>query len=84
MLGDVEADGFNRLVLAAGLTARDVAVVRAYGKYLRQIGFAFSQQYIEATLAVPSARWSPTSSTCSTPASIRPGPVATERDARRG
>ena len=50
VLGDVEGDGFNRLVLAAGLTAREVAVVRAYGKYLRQIGFSFSQPYIEATL----------------------------------
>ncbi len=48
--GEVESDGFNRLVLAAGLTAREVAVVRAYGKYLRQIGFAFSQSYIESTL----------------------------------
>jgi glutamate dehydrogenase len=51
MAGDVEADGFNRLVLSAGLTTRDVAVLRAYAKYLRQIGFAFSQQYIESTLA---------------------------------
>ena len=50
VLGDVEGDGFNRLVLAAGLTAREVAVVHAYGKYLRQIGFSFSQPYIEATL----------------------------------
>ena len=50
VLGDVEGDGFNRLVLAAGLTAREVAIVRAYGKYLRQIGFSFSQPYIEATL----------------------------------
>ncbi|MGH9271749.1 MAG: NAD-glutamate dehydrogenase [Ilumatobacteraceae bacterium] len=48
--GELESDGFNRLVLAAGLTAREVAVVRAYGKYLRQIGFAFSQSYIESTL----------------------------------
>ena len=49
--GTIESDGFNRLVLLAGLTAREVAVVRAYGKYLRQIGFAFSQPYIESTLA---------------------------------
>nr|MBA2326148.1 NAD-glutamate dehydrogenase [Actinomycetota bacterium] len=48
--GDVESDGFNRLVLQAGVTAREVSIVRAYGKYLRQIGFAFSQQYIEDTL----------------------------------
>ena len=49
--GTVESDGFNRLVLGAGLTAREVTVVRAYGKYLRQIGFAFSQAYIEDTIA---------------------------------
>ena len=35
---------------AAGLTARQVEVLRAYARYLRQIGFPFSQQYIEATL----------------------------------
>ena len=49
--GAIESDGFNRLVIAAGLDARDVAMIRAYAKYLRQIGFAFSQQYIEDTLA---------------------------------
>ena len=48
--GAVESDGFNRLVAVAGLDARDVAMIRAYAKYLRQIGFAFSQQYIEDTL----------------------------------
>ena len=41
--GTIESDGFNRLVLRAGLTAREVTIIRAYGKYLRQIGFAFSQ-----------------------------------------
>ena len=49
--GEIESDGFNRLVVVAGLDARDVSMVRAYAKYLRQIGFPFSQQYIEATLA---------------------------------
>ena len=49
MAGEVEADGFNRLVSLAGLTARQVSVLRAYAKYLRQIGFAFSQGYIEDT-----------------------------------
>jgi glutamate dehydrogenase len=49
--GDVEADGFNRLVALVGLTARQVSVLRAYAKYLRQIGFAFSQAYVEDTLA---------------------------------
>ena len=47
----VEVDGLNRLVLRAGLTARQVEVLRAYSRYLRQIGFPFSQQYIETTLA---------------------------------
>ncbi len=51
MAGDVEADGFNRLVSLAGLTAAQVSVLRAYAKYLRQIGFAFSQGYIEDTLS---------------------------------
>ncbi len=48
--GRVECDGFNRMVLTAGMTGRQVAVLRAYGRYLRQIAFPFSQQYIEATL----------------------------------
>jgi glutamate dehydrogenase len=49
--GSVESDGYNRLVLLAGASAREVAMLRAYGKYLRQIGFAFSQSYIETALA---------------------------------
>ena len=49
--GEAESDGFNRLVLRAGLTSRKVAVLRAYAKYLRQIGSTFSQSYIEDTLA---------------------------------
>ena len=47
--GRVENDDFNRLVLKAGLAADDIAVLRAYAKYLRQIGFPLSQPYIEAT-----------------------------------
>jgi glutamate dehydrogenase len=48
--GAIESDGLNRLVLAAGLTGRQVELVRAYAKYLRQTAFPFSQQYVEATL----------------------------------
>ena len=48
--GDAENDGFNRLVLAAGLTCRQVTVLRACCKYLLQVGTPFSQTYIEATL----------------------------------
>jgi len=49
--GAVEDDGFNRLGLLAGLTWREVTVLRAISKYLRQAGSTFSQGYMEATLA---------------------------------
>ena len=50
-VGDVENDGFNRLVLAAGLTWREASIFRAYGKYLRQVASPFSQAHMEDTLA---------------------------------
>lgn len=46
-----ESDGFNRLVLGSGLNWREVTMLRAYAKYLWQIGFTFSQAYIEDVLA---------------------------------
>ncbi|MET0764618.1 MAG: NAD-glutamate dehydrogenase [Blastococcus sp.] len=49
--GDLENDGLNRLVLGAGLRGREVAVVRTYAKYLRQVGAAFALDYTVATLA---------------------------------
>ena len=49
--GDAEQDGFNALVLGAGLNWRQVTVLRAYAKYLRQTGTPFSQGYIEQTLS---------------------------------
>ena len=49
--GDVESDGFNRLLLAANLDAREIVVMRAYCKYLLQTGVPFSQASIERTLA---------------------------------
>jgi len=48
--GRTEDDGFNALVLDAQLTWRQVAVLRAYAKYLRQAGSTFSQSYIERAL----------------------------------
>ncbi|CAN5787897.1 NAD-glutamate dehydrogenase [soil metagenome] len=47
----VEDDGFNRLVLAGGLTWREIVILRAYSKYLRQTGTLFSQDYMEDVLA---------------------------------
>jgi NAD-specific glutamate dehydrogenase len=49
--GEVENDGFNRLVLGARLTWREITVLRAYCKYLRQSGLTFSQAYMEQTLS---------------------------------
>ncbi|MFE7134986.1 NAD-glutamate dehydrogenase [Streptomyces sp. NPDC057638] len=48
--GQAENDGFNSLVLGAGLTWREAMVLRAYAKYLRQAGSTFSQDYMEDTL----------------------------------
>ncbi|MFI5685617.1 NAD-glutamate dehydrogenase [Streptomyces sp. NPDC051636] len=48
--GRAENDGFNALVLSAGLTWRQAMVLRAYAKYLRQAGSTFSQDYMEDTL----------------------------------
>ncbi|MCH5671820.1 NAD-glutamate dehydrogenase [Streptomyces gilvus] len=48
--GKAENDGFNSLVLSAGLTWRQAMVLRAYAKYLRQAGSTFSQDYMEDTL----------------------------------
>ena len=49
--GAADSDGFNRLVLEAGLPWRDVAMVRALGRYLRQIQVPYGQEYLAATLA---------------------------------
>ncbi|MEJ1977874.1 MAG: hypothetical protein WDN49_18960 [Acetobacteraceae bacterium] len=47
--GRSESDGFNRLVLTAGLSAREVTVLRTYCKVIRQAGSSFSQDYMEDT-----------------------------------
>ncbi|WGW01805.1 NAD-glutamate dehydrogenase [Vibrio sp. YMD68] len=49
--GELESDGFNRLVLGASLSGREISILRAYARYMRQVGFPFSQQYIEETLS---------------------------------
>jgi glutamate dehydrogenase len=48
--GEVESDGFNALVLSAGLDWRDVDVLRAIARYLRQLGTTFSNRYMERVL----------------------------------
>ena len=49
--GEIESDGFNALVPSVGLDWREVVILRAYSKFLRQAGIAFSQAYMEQTLA---------------------------------
>jgi glutamate dehydrogenase len=48
--GRAESDGFNRLVLAAGLDWRQALVLRAVCRYLLQTGLPFSQRYMESVL----------------------------------
>ena len=47
---EVESDDLNKLVLTTTLDERAIAVLRAYTRYFKQLGFAFSQSYIEAAL----------------------------------
>ncbi len=47
---EAEDDGMNRLVLGAGMSVVDVAVLRAYARYLRQIGLSYSRLFVEQTL----------------------------------
>jgi len=49
--GRAESDGFNRLVMSAGLDWRQVLIVRAICRYLLQTGLPFSQRYMESVLA---------------------------------
>ncbi|WP_292989855.1 NAD-glutamate dehydrogenase [Mycobacterium sp.] len=48
--GRAEIDRFNELVMRADLAWQQVVLLRAYAKYLRQAGFAYSQSHIESVL----------------------------------
>ncbi len=48
--GEMESDALNALVLFAGLDWREVTVLRAFFKYLRQAGISFSEDYMAETL----------------------------------
>jgi glutamate dehydrogenase len=48
--GEVESDGFAGLVTRAGLAWREVVVLRACARYLRQVGTTFSPSYVEEAL----------------------------------
>lgn len=46
----IDNDGFNRLALHGGLDYRQVLILRIYSKYLRQLGLAYSEAYMQDTL----------------------------------
>jgi glutamate dehydrogenase len=49
--GTIEADALNRLVLTAGLAPREIVILRAYARYLRQGTSTFSLPYVEQAIA---------------------------------
>ncbi|PYE87989.1 glutamate dehydrogenase (NAD) [Phyllobacterium leguminum] len=46
----VDDDGYNALVQTARLSVREIMILRAYGRYLRQAGIAYPQEFIAAAL----------------------------------
>lgn len=48
---EAENDAFNKLVLAAELDWHEITILRAYCKYIRQIGVTLSESYIQETMA---------------------------------
>ena len=80
LAGRAENDGFNRLVLGAGLTGREVAVLRAYSKYLRQVGLGVLPDLYGADPGGQPAHRPPAGGPVPRP--LRPGPSARPR--RRG
>jgi len=50
-LQQAENDAFNRLILGARLSWREVAILRSYARYMKQTVFNFGLSYIANTLA---------------------------------
>ena len=57
--GSVDNDGFNKLLILGGLTSRQIIILRAISKYLKQTNLPFSQEYLEKALVSQShiSRW---------------------------
>jgi glutamate dehydrogenase len=49
--GEAESDSFNRLLIGTRLSWREIALLRAYARYLRQLQFPYSVEYIAETMA---------------------------------
>ncbi|MBZ2168324.1 NAD-glutamate dehydrogenase [Marinobacter sp. F4216] len=48
--GEAENDSFNRLLLSSYMSWREIALLRAYARYMRQIRISNSQRFISNTL----------------------------------
>ncbi|WP_274627314.1 NAD-glutamate dehydrogenase [Arvimicrobium flavum] len=48
--GQADNDGYNALAQTAGLKSREITVLRAYGRYMQQVGIPQSQDFIAAAL----------------------------------
>ncbi|MDB5506966.1 MAG: NAD-glutamate dehydrogenase [Devosia sp.] len=48
--GQSESDRYNQLTVSASLAWPEVAILRAYGRYLRQLNFGYSQAYLATVL----------------------------------
>ncbi|VAW33648.1 NAD-specific glutamate dehydrogenase, large form [hydrothermal vent metagenome] len=48
--GVVDNDAFNKLLILGGLTSRQIIIIRAISKYLKQTNLPFSQDYLEKAL----------------------------------
>ncbi len=49
--GLADNDSYNQLIVRAGMDWREVALLRAYGRYMKQLRFGFSQHFIADTLS---------------------------------
>jgi glutamate dehydrogenase len=49
--GEADDDPLNRLVLLAGISARETVLLRAYSRFLRQVRIPYSVDYMEDALA---------------------------------
>ena len=50
LVGEAESDNFNELILTAGLSGRQISLIRCYAKYILQLGIPFSQNSMEEVL----------------------------------
>ncbi|MEH6580229.1 MAG: NAD-glutamate dehydrogenase [Amphritea sp.] len=48
--GHADSDKFNRLVIAGNLNWREVAMLRAYARYVKQLRFGYSQSFLADVL----------------------------------